>query len=179
MGNAYVTTKLGLHPIFGGFLAGLVMSRVGGRGQDPDVLRAMEGASNLLLPLFFVTTGLSLNVGSLHAADLRLLALIIAIACIGKVASGYAAARLGGLPRAEARTVAVLVNTRGLTELIALNIGLQAGIIDKRLFTILVIMAVLTTMATGPLLTLVGRRSVQEVQPEQAPQPDQAVQPDK
>jgi Kef-type K+ transport system membrane component KefB len=172
MANAYVTTLLGLHPVFGGFLAGLTMARVGGRGPDPDVLRSMESASNLLLPLFFVNTGLLLNIGSLRAADLGLLALIVAIACAGKLAPGYAASRLSGLTREQAATVAVLVNTRGLTELIALNTGLQAGIIGRRLFTVFVLMALLTTMATGPLLTLIGRRSADRL-------PAQAVQPDK
>jgi Kef-type K+ transport system membrane component KefB len=189
MASAYVTTLLGLHPVFGGFLAGLTMSRVSDRGRDPDVLRAMESASDLLLPLFFVNTGLVLNIGSLRPADLGLLALIIAIACGGKLVPGYFGARLGGLTKSQSATVAALVNTRGLTELIALNTGLQAGILNRRLFTIFVLMALLTTMATGPLLTLIGRRSAdspaQDVQPDEAEQaehvehePDKAEYPD-
>jgi Kef-type K+ transport system membrane component KefB len=174
MASAYVTTLLGLHPVFGGFLAGLTMARVSDRGPDPDVLRSMESASNLLLPLFFVNTGLVLNIGSLRAADLGLLALIIAIACGGKLVPGYVASRLGGLTRSQSATVAALVNTRGLTELIALNTGLQAGILNRRLFTIFVLMALLTTMATGPLLTLIGRRSGPADSPAQKVQPDEA-----
>jgi Kef-type K+ transport system membrane component KefB len=156
LGCAYVTASLGLHPVFGGFLAGLVMPRRNG-APDAGVLRPMEQTGNLLLPLFFVVTGLSLNVGGLDLAALAMLALIVVIAGGGKLGSAYTAARLSGLPARPAATIAVLVNTRGLTELIALNVGLQAGLIDQRLFTVLVLMALITTLATGPLLSLVGR----------------------
>lgn len=159
MGNAYVTTKLGLHPVFGGFLAGLTMSRAEWEGPDPDVLHSMEGTSNLLLPLFFIQTGLSLNIGVQPASDLALLVLLLAIASVAKLVPSYAASRLSGLDRTQSATIAALLNTRGLTELIALNVGLQAGIIGQRLFTVFVLMALLTTMATCPLLALIARRS--------------------
>ena len=158
MTNAYVTTSLGLHAVFGGFLAGLVMPRIGG-APDIDVLRAMESASTLLLPLFFVGTGLSLNISALGTSDLGLLAIIIVIASAGKLGPSYAAARVSGLSSRQSATVAALLNTRGLTELIALNIGLQSGIISARLFTIFVLMALVTTASTGPLLSLIGRGS--------------------
>ena len=154
-GNACVTALLGLHAIFGGLLAGLTMPRPGG-AQDADVVRSMESASSLLLPLFFVVTGLSLNIGLLRVGDLELLALIFAIACAGKLGPAYGASRLGGLAPRPAAAVAVLLNTRGLTELIALNVGLQSGIISSRLFTIFVLMALVTTALTSPLLSLIG-----------------------
>ena len=155
LGCAYVTASLGLHPVFGGFLAGLVMP---GRDAAPDdeVLRPMEQTASLLLPLFFVTTGLSLNLGAVGLAALGMLALILVLAGGGKLGSAYAAARLSGLPARSAAAIAALVNTRGLTELIALNVGLQAGIIHPRLFTVLVLMAVITTLMTGPLLSVIG-----------------------
>jgi Kef-type K+ transport system membrane component KefB len=119
------------------------------------VLRPLEQVGDLLLPLFFVVTGLSVDIGKLDANAFVVLAIVVAVACAGKLGSAYPACRLGGLPRRESAGVAVLINTRGLTELIALNVGLTDGIIGKRLFAVLVLMAVITTIATAPLLTRV------------------------
>jgi Kef-type K+ transport system membrane component KefB len=159
--SAWVTATLGLHPVFGAFLAGLTMP---GRDDAPDadVLRVMEQAGGLLLPLFFVVTGLTMNIGALSGSDVVLLLVIVACAMLGKIGPAYGAARLSRLDRRQSATVAALVNTRGLTELIALNVGLSAGIIDQRLFTILVLMALITTIATGPLITAIGRRGADD-----------------
>jgi K+:H+ antiporter len=154
MGCAWATTTLGLQPVFGGFLAGLCM-RPRNDVPDADVVRSMEQAGNLLLPLFFIVTGLSLNIGDVHGNTLILLVLILLIAGAGKLGSAYLASRLSGLHRRESATIAALVNTRGLTELIALNVGLQAGLINQRLFSVLVLMALLTTLTTGPLLSVI------------------------
>jgi Kef-type K+ transport system membrane component KefB len=154
MGSAWVTATLGLQPVFGGFLAGLAMRPRDG-APDADVVRSLEQAGSLLLPLFFIVTGLSLNVGDVHGDALILLVLVFLIASGGKLGSAYAASRLAGLQPRESATVAALVNTRGLTELIALNVGLQAGLVNQRLFTILVLMALLTTLMTGPLLSVI------------------------
>lgn len=154
LGSAWVTASLGLHPAFGGFLAGVTMRGVRGV-PEPDVLRPMEEVSGLLLPLFLAVTGLSLNIGNLTGAAFGLLALICVIACAGKIGPAYLAARLGGLEPSESATVAVLMNTRGLTELIVLNVGLTAHLIGPRLFTILVLMALIMTAAAGPLLALI------------------------
>jgi len=153
LGSAWVTASLGLHPVFGGFLAGLTMPSADG-APDAEVLRPMEEVGGLLLPLFFVVTGLSLNIGALNGAGFAILALFCVIAIGGKVGPGYLASRLGGLRSRDAATVAVLINTRGLTELIALNVGLTAGLIAQRLFSILVLMALITTTLTAPLLSL-------------------------
>lgn len=155
MGCAWATASLGLHAVFGGFLAGLVMPRPGG-SPDADVLRSMDGTARVLLPLFFVVTGLSLNIGALGAGDLALFALILLIAVAGKAGPAYFASRLARLPPRQAAAVAVLLNTRGLTELIALNVGLTAGIIHQRLFAVLVLMALITTAMSGPLLSWLG-----------------------
>ena len=155
LGCAWVTSSLGLHPVFGGFLAGLTMPRVGGK-PDADVLRPVEEIGSLLLPVFFVVTGLSVSIGALGGTALMMLALICAIASGGKLVPGYLASRAGGLGRRDSATVAALVNTRGLTELIALNTGLSAGIIGVRLFSVLVLMALITTALTVPLLSLVS-----------------------
>jgi Kef-type K+ transport system membrane component KefB len=153
MGAAWVTASLGLHPIFGGFLAGLAM-RAGSREPDAEVLRSMDQAGGLLLPLFFIVTGLSLNVGAMRGDAFVLLAVIFVIAVAGKLGPAYAVSRACGLPPRESATIATLVNTRGLTELIALNIGLADGLISQRLFTVLVLIALITTLMTGPLLLL-------------------------
>jgi Kef-type K+ transport system membrane component KefB len=152
MGSAWVTASLGLHPVFGGFLAGLTMPSLDGT-PDTEVLRPMEEVGNLLLPLFFVVTGLSLTIGSLGAEAFAVLALVCVIASAGKAGPAYAASRAGGLGRRDAAAVAALVNTRGLTELIALNVGLTDGLIDRKLFTVLVLMALIMTLITGPVLS--------------------------
>jgi Kef-type K+ transport system membrane component KefB len=151
-----------VHPIFGAFLAGLTMR---GRNRVPEanVLRAMDQMGNLLLPLFFVVTGLSLNIGAVRGNAFFLLAVIVFIACVGKLGPGYGISRASGLSARDSAAIAALVNTRGLTELIALNVGLDDGIINQRLFTVLVLMAMVTTLATGPLLSV--------IRPVRAPQP--------
>jgi Kef-type K+ transport system membrane component KefB len=154
MGSAWVTATLGLQPVFGGFLAGLTMRAKNGV-PDVDVVRSLDQAGSLLLPLFFIVTGLSLNIGDVHGDALILLILTFLIASTGKLGPAYAASRLSGLEPRQSATIAALVNTRGLTELIALNVGLQAGLINQRLFTVLVLMAILTTLMTGPLLTVI------------------------
>jgi K+:H+ antiporter len=154
MGSAWVTASLGLHPVFGGFLAGLTMPSVDGT-PDADVLRPMEEVGGLLLPLFFVVTGLSLNVGAMNDSAFALLALVCLIAIGGKLVPAYAASRIGGLSPRDSAGVSVLVNTRGLTELIALNVGYSAHIINQQLFTVLVLMALITTLGTSPLLSLI------------------------
>lgn len=156
MASAWVTATLGLQPVFGAFLAGLTMR---GRNQQPDlnVVRSMDLAGSLLLPLFFVLSGISLNVSSVSGDAFILLAVVVVVACAGKGGPAYGIARAGGLKARDAGTVAVLVNTRGLTELIALNVGLDDGIIGPRLFAVLVIMALVTTFATVPLLSLIRR----------------------
>ncbi|WP_427917222.1 cation:proton antiporter [Streptomyces sp. cg40] len=172
-GAAAATTALGLHAVFGGLLAGAAVPHLlpgsgTGSAREPEpgsdrlpvpfLGGALHAVESLLLPLFFVTTGLALDVGSLRPGDFVLLVVLCAVACAGKLGGGYLGARLGGLPRRPSATIAVLLNTRGLTELIALNLGLVSGIIHERLFTVLVLMAVATTLMTGPLLSALGHR---------------------
>jgi Kef-type K+ transport system membrane component KefB len=121
------------------------------------VVRSLEQAGNLLLPIFFIVTGLSLNMGALGGDGFTLLALILITAVLGKIGPAYGVSRLCGIEPLESASIAVLVNARGLTELIALNVGLTDGLIGQRLFTVLVLMALITTMMTGPLLPLIQR----------------------
>jgi Kef-type K+ transport system membrane component KefB len=157
LGSAAVTAALGLHVIFGALLAGLAMPRqADGTGYE-EVLRPMRDAGLLLLPVFFTTAGLSVDVGGLHRSDLVLLLLVCTVAMLGKLVAGALAARAGRLSWRDSATVGILLNTRGLTELIVLNVGLEAGIIGERLYTVFVLMALLTTAAAGPLLSLLTR----------------------
>jgi Kef-type K+ transport system membrane component KefB len=154
LGSAWVTASLGLHPVFGGFLAGLTMPGMDGT-PDAEVLRPMEQVGGVLLPLFFIITGLSLNVGALGSSAFVLLAIVCVIASTGKLGPAYLASRVGGLGPRDSAAIAALVNTRGLTELIALNVGLSAGLIDQRIFSVLVLMALIMTVMTSPLLLLI------------------------
>jgi Kef-type K+ transport system membrane component KefB len=161
LGSAWVTASLGLHPVFGGFLAGITMPSADG-APDPEVLRPMEDVGGLLLPLFFVVTGLSLNIGALGAMAAAMLAIFCALAAAGKLGPAYVASRAGGLNATDAATVAALINARGLTELIVLNVGLSAGIIGPQLFTVLVLMALIMTIMTVPLLSLISARAARK-----------------
>jgi Kef-type K+ transport system membrane component KefB len=115
-------------------------------------------SSVLLLPLFFVFTGLRTQIGLLHDLQGWLLCLlIIAVASLGKLGGTAVAARFTGMSWRESLQLGALMNTRGLMELIALNIGYDLGILPPHIFTMLVIMALATTMLTGPLLTFFGK----------------------
>ncbi|MFG2952142.1 cation:proton antiporter [Streptomyces sp. NPDC048291] len=153
LASAWATSALGLHVIFGALLAGIVMPRQPDGAPDSQVLRPLQETGGLLLPVFFTISGMSVQLGGLHAADLLLLLVICAAAVIGKVAAGALSARGGArLPWRDSLMIGVLLNTRGLTELIVLNVGLQAGVIGPRLYALLVVMALITTAATGPLI---------------------------
>jgi Kef-type K+ transport system membrane component KefB len=167
---ASLTTEvIGIHALFGAFLAGAMMPDVHGfRRRIGERIGAFSAV--LLLPLFFVFTGLRTQIGLLHDLEgWSLCLLITAIATLGKLGGSAAAARFAGMNWFESLQLGALMNTRGLMELIALNIGYDLGILSPRIFTMLVIMAVLTTMMTGPLLTLFGRQKYRVV--ENLPEP--------
>jgi Kef-type K+ transport system membrane component KefB len=152
LGCAFVTSAIGVHEIFGPFLLGAVFPR----GQLADRVRGrLESVAVILLPVFFVTTGLNVDVGGVGLAGLWQLALILLVACAGKLIGAGLGARWQGLPARESVALGVLMNTRGLTELVVLNIGRDLGVLDGDLFTLLVIMAVVTTVATSPLLDVI------------------------
>jgi Kef-type K+ transport system membrane component KefB len=158
LGSAWATSALGLHVVFGALLAGLLLPRSAGGTVDIDLLRPIEDTGRLLLPVFFIVSGLSVNIGALHSQDLALLTVILVLAVAGKVLTGYCAARFSRMSGRDSLIVGVLLNTRGLTELIVLNVGLQSGLLHQRLYTLLVIMALVTTTATHPLLSLIMSR---------------------
>ena len=155
--SAAVTDGLGLHAVGGAFVAGLVMPR--GR-LAVDVRRQMENlTTTLLLPLFFVYSGLNTSILLVNTPWLWMVtALIVGCAVAGKAGACSLAARAAGEAWREALAIGSLMNARGLMELIILNIGLQAGVIKPTLFTIMVLMAVLTTLMASPLFRLVYGR---------------------
>ncbi|WP_436791391.1 cation:proton antiporter [Yinghuangia sp. YIM S10712] len=154
MASAWATAALELHVIFGAFVAGLIMPRNDAGEPEPDLVRPLQETGTVLLPVFFVVSGLSVDIGALTADDYALLAILGTVAIAGKLGGGVLGARVGGMSYREATIVGVMLNTRGLTELIALNMGLQSGIIDESLYTVLVLVALVTTVLTGPALTL-------------------------
>jgi Kef-type K+ transport system membrane component KefB len=153
-GSALITESLGIHALFGAFLAGAIMPRDEGLRRNL-VVRLENFTSVLLLPLFFAYSGLRTHIGLLNDPKSWLICLaILAVATIGKLGSCMFAARLIGMGWKDAFTFGSLMNTRGLMELIALNIGYDLGILPAPIFTILVLMALFTTFLTGPLINL-------------------------
>lgn len=155
--SAAMTDALGLHAVGGAFIAGLVMPR--GRFADDVRRQTAHLTTTLLLPLFFVYSGLNTSILLVNTLWLWLVtALIVGCAVAGKAVACALAARVAGEPWPEALAIGSLMNARGLMELIILNIGLQAGVIKPTLFTIMVLMAVLTTLMASPLFRYVYGR---------------------
>ncbi|WP_019068375.1 cation:proton antiporter [Streptomyces hokutonensis] len=155
------TEWMGLHFIFGAFLFGAVVPRSGSERLRADLSERVGLVNNvLLLPVFFLVAGLQVDLSRLGWSDLGQLALILLVAVGGKLAGAYAGAYANGLDRRISSALAVLMNTRGLTELIILSVGRQLGILDERLYSLMVVMAVLTTAMTGPLLQAIYPRAL-------------------
>jgi Kef-type K+ transport system membrane component KefB len=151
--SSAATERIGIHQIFGAFLFGVVMPRHDTAKLFHEIVERLEQVSVLLLlPLFFIVTGFSVDLRHLGGDAVTQLPLILVVAVVGKLVGATVAARVQGLSRHKARALGVLMNTRGLTELIILNVGREFGVLDTRLFTMLVVMAVLTTVMTEPLL---------------------------
>jgi Kef-type K+ transport system membrane component KefB len=153
------TYKLGIFTIFGGFLTGLLFHH---HKAFVEAWRRQVGQFVLVffLPVFFTYTGLRTNIlGLSTASDWSWLALVLAAAILGKIIPVYAASRVSGFSHQEATVLGCLMNTRALMELIVLNIGFDLGFIPQNVFTMLVIMAVVTTIMTGPLLRMLLPRA--------------------
>jgi len=151
LASSFFTGVIGVHPIFGAFLAGLICPHEGGFAIK--VTEKVEDlVSAVFLPLYFALSGLSTNLGLLNSGITWAYVVgVIAVAFSGKFVGGTMAARLNGRVWRESFTIGVLMSCKGLVELIVLNIGLQAKILSQRTFTIFVVMALVTTFATTPL----------------------------
>jgi Kef-type K+ transport system membrane component KefB len=155
--SALATEAMGIHALFGAFLAGVVMPRRNGF-REYVLLRLGNFSSLFLLPLFFAFSGLRTHLGLLNDAASWLVCLaIISIATVGKLGGTAISARLTGMGWKDAFALGALMNTRGLVELVALNIGYDLGILPPTIFAMMVLMSLVTTFLTGPLLNLIER----------------------
>ena len=160
MAGAWFTEVIGIHAVFGAFVLGVAMPR---GLVTREVSRQISPiATALLVPLFFAYSGLSTRVSLLWSTNLLLLALlVILIASAGKGVACWGASLLAGRPSREAMAIGALMNARGLMELIILNIGLERGLITPMLFTVMVMMTLVTTVAAGPLFEWAWRGSAE------------------
>ncbi|WP_370354353.1 cation:proton antiporter [Catenulispora sp. EB89] len=149
LGSAAFLEWTGLNFIFGAFLIGTIVPRE----QSASLRAAIEQISTMLLmPAFFIIAGLAVDLSHLGISGVATLLLIMAVAVGGKFAGTLATARLLGISGRQSAALGALMNTRGLTELIVLTTGVQLGILDHRTYSMMVVMALLTTIMTGPLL---------------------------
>lgn len=162
IGSAFITQTIGIHALFGSFLAGVVMpTNINFRKL---MIEKIEDVSvSLFLPLFFVFTGLRTNIGLLNTPYLWEICLIfILVAIIGKFIGGALTAKLMGETWRDSLSLGILMNTRGLMELIVLNIGYEMNILPPTIFVMLVIMALVTTFMTTPILNLINKKAIKE-----------------
>lgn len=154
--SALATEKIGVHALFGGFLIGAAMPRQ--NGLTHALTEKIEDfVTIVLLPLFFAWSGLRTEIGLLTRwEDLGWTLALLGVATAGKFGGAALAARWAGFDRRESTAIGVLMNTRGLMELVVLNVGLDLGVISERMFAMMVLVALVTTWATGPLLRLLA-----------------------
>ncbi len=163
--SASATELIGIHAVFGAFALGAVIPHDSGMARELTD-RLEDIVIVLLLPAFFAYTGLRTQIGLVNGYEQWMMcALIVIVASAGKFGGSAIAARITGLNWRDASALGVLMNTRGLMELIVLNIGLEMNVISPTLFAMLVIMALVTTFATTPILALITRRQVPDIQP--------------
>ncbi|PAW82242.1 MAG: cation/H(+) antiporter [Pedosphaera sp. Tous-C6FEB] len=170
--GAWGTDAVGIHAVFGGFLLGVAMPR---GLLTRELRRQLEPFTVVfLLPMFFAYSGLNTRLDMVNSVEMFGIALVVlAASCLGKFGACWAAARLAGEDNRMALAVGVLMNARGMMELILLNIGLQRGIIQPPLFAVLVLMALVTTLMATPVFELVyGRHARAEGKLKSAPVSD-------
>jgi Kef-type K+ transport system membrane component KefB len=178
--SAWITETLGIHALFGAFLLGAIMPK------EPGFVTAITERTEdlvvvLFMPLFFAFTGLRTSINLVSGSEMWLFCLlIIAVAIVGKLGGSMVAARFTGMGWRESAAIGILMNTRGLIQLVVLNIGLDIGVISPAVFSMMVLMALVTTFMTTPLLALVYPRRILEQDlvartAEASPQPPLAV----
>ncbi|MDB4987474.1 MAG: Sodium/hydrogen exchanger [Myxococcaceae bacterium] len=156
--SALITDQIGIHAIFGAFIAGAIIPQ---QSELAHVLRVRleDFALVLLLPAFFALTGLRMQIGLVTGWHSWLVCgALIMVACVGKFGGAYGAARIVGIAPREAASLGILMNTRGLMELVVLNVGVELGIVSPTLFTMMVIMALTTTLAASPAIAWLQRK---------------------
>lgn len=154
--SSWATEAIGIHTIFGAFIFGAIMPREESQELFDELLVRIEHLGvSLLLPVFFVVTGMGVDLRGLGISGLTTLLAVLFVACAGKFFGTSLPARAVGMKPRRAAALGILMNTRGLTELVILSVGRDQGFLDDQLFTMLVIMAIFTTVITGPLLARV------------------------
>jgi len=159
---AYATKWLGVHPVFGAFLFGAALPR-DDRLLEALIERVEYVAIIVLMPVFFALAGLNTTPSAFVGTGFAALLIVLVAAVAGKVLGGAAGARIAGYPWRTAFAVGSLMNARALMELVVMKVGLDAGVIGRDLFTMLMVMAILTTVMTGPLLTMFTGRGEDQV----------------
>jgi len=155
--SSYTTEIIGIHALFGAFLAGTIMPE-NTKFRNIFIQKIEDVALVLLLPLFFVFTGLRTQIGLINDSYLwQVTGLIILVAIVGKFVGSAIASRIMGQNWRDSLTIGALMNTRGLMELVVLNIGYDLGILSPEVFSMMVIMALVTTFMTGPALDLIEK----------------------
>ncbi|HEX9521085.1 MAG TPA: cation:proton antiporter [Streptosporangiaceae bacterium] len=160
--SSYATDWMGVKFIFGAFIFGIVMPRDEPALREAILERLEQVSVLVLLPVFFVVAGLNVNLRGIGLSGLVDLVLIMLVAVAGKFGGAYFGARVTGIRRRQAGALAALMNTRGLTEIVILTVGLQLGILNKALFTLMVVMAIVTTGMAGPLLKVIYPNRIME-----------------
>jgi K+:H+ antiporter len=152
VGSAWITESLGVHALFGAFLAGVALPK--GLDFVSEVSGKLEGVTTaILLPIFFASTGLRTSFGLIYGTDLWIyFGLILLVAVVGMWGGTTLAARCVGMSWAESTTIGILMNTRGLMEIVILTIGRDIGVISSTMFALMLLMALATTCMTTPLL---------------------------
>lgn len=158
-GSAALSEAIGLHAVIGGFAAGAILPR---RVAAAIVVRFEPFAVLVLMPFFFVTAGLKVDLGGLSAGLALFLALVTLAASLGKILGAALPARCAGLPWSEAACLGALMQCKGLMEVVVLTILTEAGILAPAAFTAMVMMALLTTAATKPLVGLIGKSAADQ-----------------
>jgi Kef-type K+ transport system membrane component KefB/nucleotide-binding universal stress UspA family protein len=164
--SSWITELIGIHALFGAFIFGAVVPK---QNHFAEILadKLEDLVVVLLLPLFFAYSGLRTEIALLDSVhDWAVCGIVILVACLGKFGGSAVAARLTGLRWRESAALGILMNTRGLMELIVLNIGFDLGVISPTLFTMMVIMALVTTFITTPLLELIHPMAAADDQPD-------------
>lgn len=157
--SAYTTEIIGIHALFGAFLAGVIMP-TNFNFREKITLKIEDVTLIIFLPLFFVYTGLKTQIGLIDDLESWIYCfIIILVAIVGKFFGGALAAKYIGLDWKSSSIIGVLMNTRGLMELVVLNIGLELGVLSPKIFSMMVLMAIVTTFITSPLLSLIEKIS--------------------
>jgi Kef-type K+ transport system membrane component KefB len=167
-----ITQSIHVHLVLGSFVASILIARTPGRLQDREMVESIRRLGmGFFVPFFFAYTGIKMDVTTLTGSALWVAVAAVALACVGKLVGGAVGARVGGMSRWEALAVGAGLNARGAMELVIAAIGLSLGILTLPMYTIIVVIAVVTTLMAAPMLEAFARRSSLEEEPARSGEP--------